>query len=1451
LRGGEAAGHNFHPVKFWKFLLTLVSVVFASSGTLLFQPTVFGEITIPVLAKILGWKAQAVSARLSALGTLEIQGLEAVDEKKSRIAMDSAKVEFDPWTILSGKVEILRADFRFATVDLELPPPGQETKKPVPLPFSFLLREASADLVEGRLRMESGAWILKSAHASAEGWDGRTPREIRIQLGRLDWNGPGQQEITTTTQASAKKTRDATGGDLWEVKLTTDVSSVVNFPPWNLVSPCRLLMQGKVAQSTKGDWRIEGFQSAWQGVGGVRLAAKIGGTFAKTGEWTAELVLEPTDLQLVGIFLQPRGIQNFYGTMAGRVNLHGAPGKGLGVGVELNGQMVQLAAAGGVNWPAQPAALGISSRGEWRNAEGALKIENLAVNLGRVGQPADFQLSLDRPAVLQLTGKPDAQAPEPASLQWAARGLELAAVAPILIDPVNLKVEGGKISGSGQARIEGEKVGLGGKVESRSLTASGRWVQGQLAVQSATFDFQGYVKNAAKIHLESAQLRAAWEGGVTEDLALSAKAEWDWTKSEGFFAGDLTTGLTGLGQAWAGAKFWPSEGQAKAHLEFSGNVTQKGSGLLTMTLSGMRWPGDKGSPWGAELSSEVQVEQGAWTLPELALQAERAGETLLDARLSLLWKTGQDMGRLQVQLARAESAFVVPLLKNFTPDWKWTEASGKGSFTFTRENRHDQVKADLQAAVTVETGTAERPRPVDFSSVQGSVQATWPSGAEGEMAIQSLSLVAMHRDGTEAVRASLDAPLLLKKKGASGWGPAGTQASSGVIQFAGWPLGIVAPLILPKANESSIAGTLSGFLRVQSDPQRRCLAAQVDLISPDLSVHLPALRLPENQVNLKADVTLESDGDLTVRKVMLVSRQEGVDWLELSAEKAAQPGLAVVGKVNIGVLHENVPAVTPYVSAGSLVMKATVGEPKSGLRKVGFSAEAVGLNVFLPEIGAIPGLQADAQGILSWGANGFAAMDDLNLTARIPGAELRLGKVDYRKNGAVAWESARAPRGWVAILAQPWLRPNRWVDGDVVLGPGFWEPGDHGASGQIDLSMVEARISEKISPAPLSVRLEGNWEYDKRTRIFLLKEATLIFPEFKDDPVQIPLLQSGPGLFQVKLDGGALDLRGLLDLYGNWQSTGPAPAAKSEPTRLDIAADLDLIILPEARVGPVKISRFRYGPGGILLEPSSVEVQRGLLRGSLVQMGGLDRPYQIRLFAEKFPLGAILGPMIRDSRGPLGGWLDLKFSGQVTGTKFEDFQKSLSAQGSLRLYQAHLEYLPAIEKSLQIGGGFLGSSFIATSQINDLGAYANNLGADFMIRGTHVEIPDLKIIGSAVDIDLRGFLDWQSREISLRGPVRLSREAMASCSSFQGAMTQLVSKSNEFYTQLPGELTLKGTWQNPQPDFTEMQAGLESILNLAKNLLPTAVQGAGEAAGGATGAAGSLLQGVGNLFKGF
>jgi len=1430
-------------VKFWRFLLSSAGVVLASIGTLLFQPTVFCEITVPVAAKLAGWKAQAVSAKLSAFGRLEITGLEAVDRQKSRIAMDTGKVEFDPMQILKGRVEILRADFRFAMVDLEWSPSkGKKKSLPVSLPFS--LREATVDLVEGRLRTETGAWILKSAHASAEGWDGSTPREIRVQLGHLDWDGPGQQELATTTQAVAQKTRDPGGKDIWNLKLTTDVSTVVDLPPWNLVSPCQLVLEGKANRTPQGDWRVDALKAVWQGVGGIRLAAQVGGTYAATGDWTAEIDLAPTDLQLAGVFLQPRGIQNVYGSLGGVLNLRGGPRQPLGVGVELAGQAVQLAASAEINWPNQPAALVLSSRGEWRNAEGILKMESLSVNLARAGQPADFQLTLDRPAVLQLAGPPQAQAAEPASLQWTLRGLEMAALAPIFLEPAHLKVEGGKLSASGSARMEGAKVGLAGRVESRSLAATGDWVQGRLAFQSASLDFQGYLEKAAKLHLESAQLRASWEGGVAEDFFFSAKAEWDTAKNEGFLAGDLTAGLAGLGKAWAGAKFWPEEGQAKAHVEFSGNPSQKGSGLVSLTLGNMRWPGEKAAAWEAKLSSEVEVEKGGWTLPELVLKANRAGVSLLDGKVSAMWKPLLNMGRIKAELAKAESAFVVPLLKNFTPGWQWTEASGRGSFEFTRQDRHDRVAASLQASVTVDTGTAERPRPVDFSSVEGNVQASWPSASSGVLSIDSLALVAKHRDGTEAVRASLDAPLALEKKGPEEWQPAGTRASSGMVQFGGWPIGILAPLLLPNATENSISGTLSGFVRVQSDPSQGRLQAELDVSCPDFSVDLPELRLVDNRTSVKADAELGSDRNVAIRKVMVASQQAGKDWLELSAEKVAQPGLAVVGKVDLATLTKNLPAVSPYVSEGLLVLKANVGDPKSGVRKVGFSTEAENLVVSLPALGEAKGLRTKALGTLEWGKEGVSSLDDLQLTADGLGGTLQVGKLDWKKGGAVSWESIRASEGWVAWVANPWLVPNRWADGDLVLGQGFWEPGDHGSSGQIDATLLEARISDQRDLAPLSVRLGGDWEYDKRTQLWVMKDASVFFPEFRDRPVQIPSMQAGPGLFQIKASGGTLDLRGLVDQAGAWRSSSPATGSKGDPVRLDISADLNRVVLKDANVGPVKISRFRYGPEGLLLEPSSVEVQGGLIRGSVVQTGGGDRPLQARLFIEKFPLGAILSPMIQDARGPLGGYADLQFTGQASGAKMEDLQRTLSGQGSFRLYQAHLENLPAIAKALQGAGQFLGSGFISGSEINDL-------GGTFQVAGPRISTQDLRVSGTALAAGMRGWLDWVTQAIQFQVNLALTREAIQSSGQLQGAMTQLVGNNSDYYTKIPGSASITGTLADPkvQMDVAKMLA--EGGINLLLNAPQGVLQGAGGAAGGAAGAAGSILQGVGNLFKGF
>lgn len=1438
--GGE--GDNLSRVKFRKFLFGLGSVVFASIGTLLFQPTVFCGITIPVGAKLAGWKVRAVSAKLVPSGRLEIEGLEAVDKRKSRIAMDSARVDFDPLRLLTGRLEIPRADFRFSLVDLELAPAkaGKGKRAPVTLPFS--LREASVELVEGRLRTETGAWIVKSVQASAQGWDGRTPKEIRLQFGRLDWNGPGKQELAATMQATASKSRAPSGEEVWDLKLTTDVNTVADLPPWNLVSPCRLTLEGKAACNQRGEWRMDGVETVWQGVGGIRLAAEISGTYASSGEWTARVNLDPADLQLAGIFLQPRGIRNLDGKAAGTVKLAGGPGKPLGVGIELNGQAVQLAAAGGAIWPAQPAALGISARGEWRGAERVLRMESLSVILGRVGQPEDFQLSLDRPAVFPLAGSPKAEAAEPASLQWSARGLELAAVAPIFLKPEELKVEGGKLSASGQARIEPEKVGLSGRVESRTLTASGRWVQGSLAVQSASLDFQGHLEKATKLHLESGQLKASWEGGVAEDLVLTAKAEWDWARKEGFVVGDLGTGLAGLGKAWSGAKFWPADGQAQAHVEFSGNPAQKGAGLVSVTLNAMRWPEEKTGSWGARFSSDVQVEQGTWSFPEIELQANQAGEPLLDAKVMALWRPAEDTGRVRVELARAESAFVVPLLKNFTPEWQWTEASGKGSFEFTREKRHDLVKADLDASITVETGTPQRPRPVDFSSVKGEIRASWPSGTEGELAVETLVLVAKHRDGVEAVHASLDAPLRLEKTGPGEWKPAGKQDCSGVIEFVGWPMGILTPLFLSEASESSVGGTLSGFLRVRGDPKAEKLSARLELASPDFSVDLPQFRLPENQANLQAEISLGDGRSFSLEKVLLTSREGGVTWVNFSAEKVPGAELSISGSVDLQILGSHLPRVGAWVSSGKLTLDAKTSEPKDGVRSVTFLAEGENLAPQIPGIGPLGGLGARAQGKLDWGKGGLLACDNVDLLVSGPQGNLQILQMDYRKEAALSWESARVSSGWAAVLVKPWISPNEWVGGDLVAGPGFWEPADHGSSGQLDLSLVGVRIN-RPEGAPLSVRGVGDWEFDKRTGVLVVKDASLQFPVAGDQPVEISILEAGPGLFRVKTEGGVADIRGFLRQWQGWKTTSPDSRSAKDATRLDISAKLDGLMFNEANVGPVKISRLRYGPEGLLLEPSSVEVQGGLIRGSVLQTSGGDASWQTRLYVEKFPVGPILGSMIEDARGPVGGWLDLDFSGQASGTKKEDLQKSLAGQGTFRICQAQLENLPAIAKALRAAGQFLGSDFIASSKINDL-------AGKFAVKGPRINVEDLQVSGTALAAGMHGWLDWVSQAIDFRVNLALTREAIQSSGQLQSVMTQLIGANTDYYTKIPGSASITGTLSDPkvQMDVTAMLA--EGGLNLLLNTPSGVLQGADGATGGLTAPVTAPLQGFFNLLRG-
>jgi hypothetical protein len=210
----------------------------------------------------------------------------------------------------------------------------------------------------------------------------------------------------------------------------------------------------------------------------------------------------------------------------------------------------------------------------------------------------------------------------------------------------------------------------------------------------------------------------------------------------------------------------------------------------------------------------------------------------------------------------------------------------------------------------------------------------------------------------------------------------------------------------------------------------------------------------------------------------------------------------------------------------------------------------------------------------------------------------------------------------------------------------------------------------------------------------------------------------------------------------------------------------------------------------------------------------------------------------------VGGFADLDFTGQAAGATMEDLQRTLSGQGNLRLYQAHLENLPAIAKALQEAGQLLGSSFIAGSEIN-------GVGGTFQVNGTRVTTQDLQASGTALATGMRGSLDWMSQAIDFQVKLALTREAIQSSGQLQGVMTQLVGSNTGYYTEIPGSATITGTLADPrvQMDVAKMLA--DAGINLLRNAPAGVLQGAGGAAGGAAGAAGSILQGVGNLFKGF
>lgn len=1419
-----------------KRLFTLVVAVFGVLTTLIFEPAVFCGMTLPLGARLVGWKAKAESARITFTGKMEIHHLEAVNPQKSRLALDSALIELNPRAVLSGVLEIIRCDFKFGLVDLELSEgPSSGSTPSWKLPFQ--LREASLQVVEGRLRMDQGAWILGGVKAEAQGWDGRTPTQMTGKIARLDWNGPGRQELGCTASWSVQKTSAPQGRDSWNLALTNEVQRVVDFSPWELTAPCHMEMRGNATRADTGDWSLRELRTSWQGVGVAPVVVRLNGEMRKSGEWSANLNLEPLSLDGFGILFQSRGVKALTGNLGGAINLNGGREQALTGSVNLTGQGVQLSPVNGPSWPPRPSETTFSSAGSWSAKDRSLHWDHFQATLGSQGQDPDMTMALNRPAVFHF-GDKQLISDAPATLQWSLRGLELSALAPWLVSPQQLKVQGGQLSAAGQVQIQGTRLDLTGRLESRSMSAAGPALGGNLKVNSASLDFQGTMPERSKFKLQEANLAVAWEGGQAVDLTAKLQGEWDDDKKTGWVLGDAEAGLAGLAKAWSGAQFWPEAGQVKLHAEYNGQATGAGQGLASLRLGGMRWPGKPANFWAANLATEIKNEQGNWQLPQISLLADQGGVPLLEGEAAVNWKMVTEEFSLRLNLKKAESALLVPVLTIVTPDWKWDQASAQGAFEFFRNKMEDRVKAQLHGAMKVETGIPGHSRPVDFSAVEGAVQVSWPSSSSGVLLVDTLSLQARHQDGSDAVLASLDHPLKLEKKAGGSWKPAGKEVSSALIQFQGWPMGLFTPLVLPQASESSVLGTVSGTVKVFSDPVQGLLSGQANLQIPDLIIHLPRVELPPNRVNLQADISLGSPHGWQIQKSEILAQQDGVNWLTLSAEKSPHPGVVVLGKMDLAVASKNFPDLSPYLFGGAMELKAEAVEEGEGAKKIGYSVEVQQLQAQVPQIGKLDAVKVKSQGIVEW-QRGLNSLSEVNFTAKGSMGTLELQKVAWVKKGSVAWEGGRISDGWVQTLSSPWLSPVRWLDGDVVLGEGFWEPGEHGGSGEADLTLLDVRLMENAKLPPASLRIRGAYEYDNRGEGFDLRDVTLLFPDFRDDPVLIPSFHWGPGSWRAQIQGGVLDLRGLLAQTQVWQDAPPTPQAPFPAARrIDLSASLEKIVVQEAEVGPVKIPRLLLGPDEILLEPAMVQVQGGAIRASVLGAGA-GQPVKARVEMNKFPLGAILGNAIHDARGPIGGWADFQLSAQAEGSSREQLRRSLNGQGSFRLYQAHLENLPSLSQALQKTGALLGSSYIAGSELNDL-------GSDFQIQGERITVPNLQVVGNAISASLSGWLNWCSQVLDFQLRFALTKEAMQSSGQLQGAMTQLIGKSNDYYTKIPGDARITGTLSDPnvQMDIGKMLA--ESGINLLLNAPSGVLQGTDGATGGLTKPVTAPIQG---LFK--
>ena len=127
-------------------------------------------------------------------------------------------------------------------------------------------------------------------------------------------------------------------------------------------------------------------------------------------------------------------------------------------------------------------------------------------------------------------------------------------------------------------------------------------------------------------------------------------------------------------------------------------------------------------------------------------------------------------------------------------------------------------------------------------------------------------------------------------------------------------------------------------------------------------------------------------------------------------------------------------------------------------------------------------------------------------------------------------------------------------------------------------------------------------------------------------------------------------------------------------------------------------------------------------------------------------------------------------------------------------------------------------------------------------------MPNLQVVGNAFSANLQGWLNWFTQVLDFKLQFALTKEAMQSSGQLQGSMTQLIGKSNDYYTKIPGDARITGTLQDPnvQMDIGKMlaEAGINLLLNAPSGIL----QGADGATGGAAAPVTAPIQSALKLF---